>query len=162
MSNWYKYSVYLEPEGEPVFEGLMSELCKFLDVKGDYVRDRLKGGHDTVNGYYIKREIAYERKVLHADDTWTNIVKPVAKKRSGFARRLKEIEMLLDRYGNTSASKDPKKFIPALEKDGYFVSVRYTPKKKVRYKGGAGVAEIWPEIWILKLERKEEKPDEGE
>lgn len=74
-----------------------------------------------------------------------------------FENVIQRIEWHLDRYGNTSNTTNPKKYLKRLNKDGYLVDVRYVPPKGVPT--GRGMDEIYieTEMWVISLIKKERK-----
>lgn len=78
-------------------------------------------------------------------------------KNSKFKEQLDMIKWHLDVYGNTVSWVEPKKYIEALEKDGYFVESRHVPKKVIHQKHSTNISDIFYECWILTLIKKEPK-----
>lgn len=170
------YVVQKEKDGPVIVEGASEDIVSYFRKNNDstfspsgMVQAIIVRGQDMYHDHYIsvdntKRPLTKKEKAALALKQKKEEKQIMARPKSKFQCRLTEIETMLDRYGNTSASKNPKKYVEKLKEDGYLVDVEYRPKREVHaVKGETGNGshtETWNEIWILTLKEKLKKDGE--
>lgn len=148
-----------EDKNSPVIaEGVRKDICNKLDIDEDYFRVMSSEKSNILaKKYYVEKYTSDEKPEFIGVKAKKKKQLQNAKQKSEFEKHVEVVEMMLNIYGNTAVSKNPKRLTKRLEKDGYFVNVEYRPKRVVKAIDNVTMPDIWNEIWILKLIKKEDK-----